>query len=228
MDASTSATPQSAPIVFILDCDNTLLDNDRVKTDMDTRLKEIIGDTLTARFWQVYEEVRKSRGTVDLPDTFVEFRAELPDDETLERVRSAIMDFPFASRLFPATPATLRYLSAVGQPVIVSDGDSVYQPRKIELSGLAGAVDGQWVVYTHKENHLDEVMRRWPADFYVMVDDKARILAETKRRRPDRFVTVHILKGHYSREVYTPAPDITLNDIGGLQSLDLEALRAYL
>lgn len=228
MDASASAASLPAPIVFILDCDNTLLDNDRVKSDMDARLKTIIRDTLTARFWQVYEDVRKRRGTVDLPDTFTDFRDELPDDATLERVRSAIMDFPFASRLFPATPATLRYLAAVGRPVIVSDGDSVYQPRKIELSGLAEAVAGQWVVYTHKEDHLAEVMARWPADFYVMVDDKARILAETKRRLPDRFVTVHILKGHYAGEKYTPAPDITLNDIGEVQSLDLEALRAYL
>lgn len=228
MDASANYAPQTAPIVFILDCDNTLLDNDRVKSDMDTKLKEIIGDTLTARFWQVYEEVRKRRGTVDLPDTFADFQADLPDNETLERVRSAIMDFPFASRLFPATPATLRYLTTVGRPVIVSDGDSVYQPRKIELSGLAAAVDGQWVVYTHKENHLEEVMTRWPADFYVMVDDKARILAETKRRQPDRFITVHIRKGHYSNEVFSPPPDITLNDIGEVRSLDLTALRSYL
>ena len=228
MDASANAAPQPAPIVFILDCDNTLLDNDRVKSDMNTKLKEIVGDVLTARFWQVYEEVRKRRGTVDLPDTFLNFRTDLPDDETLERVRGAIMDFPFASRLFPATPATLRYLATLGRPVIVSDGDSVYQPRKIELSGLAAAVDGQWVVYTHKEDHLEEVMMRWPADFYVMVDDKARILAETKRRQPDRFVTVHIRKGHYSSEIFSPAPDLTLNDIGEVQALDLTTLRAYL
>lgn len=228
MDAGSTPTQPPAPIVFILDCDNTLLDNDRVKSDMDAELRRLIGDALTERFWQIYEVVRVRESVVDLPMTFLEFRPELPDDATLERVRSAIMDFPFASRLFPATPATLAYLRSCALPVIVSDGDSVYQPRKIERSGLAADVNGQWVVYTHKEDHLEEFMQRWPADFYVMVDDKTRILAETKRRLPGRFVTVHILQGHYANSVFDPPPDITLSDIGGLQTLDLASLRAYL
>lgn len=228
MDSGPTPTQPPAPIVFILDCDNTLLDNDRVKSDMDEELRRLIGDALTTRFWQVYEDVRDRETVVDLPETFREFRAELPDEATLERVRSAIMDFPFASRLYPATSATLAYLRERGLPVIVSDGDSVYQPRKIERSGLAADVNGQWVVYTHKEDHLEEVMRRWPADFYVMVDDKARILAETKRRLPARFVTIHLLKGHYANASFDPAPDITLDDIGELQTLDLGGLRAYL
>jgi len=228
MDAPSDASQRSAPIVFVLDCDNTLLDNDRVKSDMDARLKALLGDALTARFWDVYEDVRKSKGTVNLPQTFADFRADLPGDTTLEQVRSIIMDYPFAVRLFPATLSTIDHLRERGLPVIVSDGDSVYQPRKIERSGLAEAVRGQWVVYIHKEDHLDEVMTRWPADFYVMVDDKARILAETKRRLPNRFVTAHLLKGHYSGEEYSPAPDITLSDIAEVQTLDLNALRAYL
>lgn len=228
MDAPSNVSRRSAPIVFVLDCDNTLLDNDRVKSDMDAQLKALLGEALTTRFWEVYEQVRRREGTVNLPDTFAEFRADLPDDATLERVRAAIMDFPFATRLFPATLATVDFLHAQGLPVIVSDGDNVYQPRKIERSGLAEAVRGQWVVYIHKEDHLDEVMTRWPADFYVMVDDKARILAETKRRLPNRFVTAHLLKGHYSGDTYSPAPDITLRDIADLQTLDLDTLRAYL
>lgn len=228
MDAPAKMPHQPASVAFILDCDNTLLDNDSVKADMDARLKTLLGEALTARFWQVYEDVRHREGVVDLPMTFSAFRSDLPDDATLEQVRAAIMDFPFATRLFPATLATLGYLETLGLPVIVSDGDSVYQPRKIELSGLAKAVNDQWVVYTHKEDHLDEVMARWPADFYVMVDDKARILAETKRRLPDRFVSVHILQGHYAGESFTPAPDITLRDIGDMQSLDLATLRRYL
>lgn len=221
-------SPQTAPVVFILDCDNTLLDNDRVKSDMDMRLRELLGEQLADRFWQVYENVRDQAGTVDLPMTFEAFRADLPDDATLEQVRAAIMDYPFATRLFPATLATIRSMSALGEPIIVSDGDSVYQPHKIERSGLAAAVDGQWVVYIHKEDHLDEIMTRWPAEFYVMVDDKARILAETKRRLPNRFVTAHILHGHYSGESYSPAPDLTLSDIGDMQAFDVAALRHYL
>lgn len=228
MDAAAAISRTSAPIVFVLDCDNTLLDNDSVKTEMDAQLKALLGEALTVQFWQVYEEVRKRVGGVDLPTTFAEFRHYLSDDATLARVRSIIMDFPFATRLYPTTLPTLRYLRTVGLPTIVSDGDSVYQPRKIELSGLAGAVNGQWVVYTHKEERLNEVMERWPADFYVMVDDKARILSATKRLFPNRFVTVHILQGHYAEESYTPAPDITLRDIGDLQTLDLNDLRRYL
>lgn len=228
MDAAAAISRTSAPIVFVLDCDNTLLDNDSVKTEMDAQLKALLGEALTVQFWQVYEEVRKRVGGVDLPTTFAEFRHYLSDDATLAQVRSIIMDFPFATRLYPTTLPTLRYLRTVGLPTIVSDGDSVYQPRKIELSGLAGAVNGQWVVYTHKEERLNEVMERWPADFYVMVDDKARILSATKRLFPNRFVTVHILQGHYAEESYTPAPDITLRDIGDLQTLDLNDLRRYL
>ena len=228
MDVPSEVDRPPAPIVFVLDCDNTLLDNDQVKSDMDAALRALLGDALTARFWEVYEEVRKHKGTVDLPQTFADFRADLPDDATLEQVRSIIMDYPFATRLFPATRDTIAYLREHGLPVIVSDGDSVYQPRKIEQSGLADAVQGQWVIYTHKEDHLDEVMRRWPAEFYLMVDDKARILAETKRRLPQRFVTAHLLKGHYAGDTYNPAPDIILRDIADLRTLDLSALRTYL
>lgn len=228
MDMPPAAAQRPAPAVFILDCDNTLLDNDAVKADMDARLKALLGEALTLRFWQTYEEVRRQEGVVDLPMTFKAFRPTLHDEATLDQVRASIMDYPFSTRLFPQSLATLDFLRTLGQPVIVSDGDTVYQPRKIELSGLAAAVQGQWVVYTHKEDHLAEVMARWPADFYVMVDDKARILAETKRRLPDRFVTTHILQGHYSGDTFTPPPDLTLGQIGDLQSLDLPTLRRYL
>lgn len=228
MDATTGNAPMRAPAVFILDCDNTLLDNDAVKADMDSQLKALLGDEMTARFWETYEHVREAAGVVDLPQTFTAFRPILQDDDLLHRVSAAIMDYPFQTRLFPQSLGAIAHLEALGRAVIVSDGDSVYQPRKIELSGLAAAVHGQWVVYTHKEDHLAEVMAHWPADFYVMVDDKARILAETKRRLPDRFVTVHILQGHYAGDAYTPAPDLTLPTIGELQSLDLATLRGYL
>jgi FMN phosphatase YigB (HAD superfamily) len=228
MDTPPATTRQPTSVVFILDCDNTLLDNDGVKADMDARLKALLGEPLRARFWQVYEDVRQAEGVVDLPMTFTAFRPDLPDEATLDQVRAAIMDFPFSTRLFPATLATVDHLRTFGLPIIVSDGDTVYQPRKIERSGLAAAVRGQWIVYAHKEDHLAEVMARWPADFYVMVDDKARILAETKRRLPDRFVTVQILQGHYADEAYIPPPDLTLREIGDLRTLDLPTLRRYL
>lgn len=228
MDHSPTTTPPPHTIVFILDCDNTLLDNDGVKADMDAELKRLLGVERAIDFWAVYEDVREQEGIVDLPKTFEKFGAQLNDGALLDQVRSAIMDFPFAKRLFPETLATLTYLHTVGTPVIVSDGDTVYQPRKIEQSGLADAVQGQWVVYAHKENDLDEVMHRWPADLYVMVDDKARILADCKRLEPGRFVTVHILQGHYANETYTPSPDMTYHNIGELRTLDLTNLRQYL
>lgn len=225
-DAAPDRTARS--VVFILDVDNTLLDNDGVKADMDADLRRILGESLAARFWEVYEQVRHERGLVDLPATFEAFRADTPDAATLERARSAIMDYPFANRVYPDTPGALRFMREHGEPVIVSDGDQVYQPRKIERSGLAAEVQGRWIVYVHKEDHLDEVMARWPAAYYVMVDDKARILAETKRLRPDRFVTVHVLQGHYASDAYTPAPDVTIRAIGDLRSLDIESLSGYL
>jgi FMN phosphatase YigB (HAD superfamily) len=226
LDAGQSA--HAAPIVFVLDCDNTLLDNDAVKDGMDARMRDLFGTELTAEFWRLYEDVRVRTGTVDLPATFTAFRAALSSDSRLELARQAIMDFPFHDHLYPETLDTLTVLKRHGTPIIVSDGDTVYQPRKIALSGLADAVDGQWVVYVHKEDHLDAIMSRWPAEFYVMIDDKGRILAATKARRPDRFVTVHILQGHYAAAPFSPAPDITLDTIGAVRDLDFAALRAYL
>lgn len=222
------ASAHVAPIVFVLDCDNTLLDNDAVKTAMDARLRELLGPELTDEFWRVYEDVRAKLGNVDLPQTFAALRPSLASDAQLEEARSAVMDFPFHNYLYPETMATLDTLKRHGMPVIVSDGDAVYQPGKIIKSGLADAVNGEWVVYLHKQEKLDEVMARWPAGFYVMIDDKGLILADTKRLHPDRFVTVHILQGHYSIEQGEPAPDVTLPHIGAVRDLDFQALRDYL
>lgn len=225
-DASQSAI--IAPIVFVLDCDNTLLDNDAVKAGMDARLRDLIGVALTDEFWRIYEDVRARKGTVDLPATFAEFRPALSSDSRLDLARSAIMDFPFHDFLYPETLGTLTTLKQYGIPVIVSDGDSVYQPRKIVRSGLATAVDSQWVVYIHKEDHLDAIMERWPAKFYVMIDDKGRILSETKSRRPDRFVTVQVLQGHYAAAPSIPTPDLILDSIGAVRDLDFASLRTFL
>src|SRR5439155_14220188 len=142
------------------------------------------------RFWQEYEEVRRLTGVVDLPLTFERFASSVPRAGVIDQVRALVMDYPFERRLYPDTLDTLRYLRAIGLPTIVSDGDTAYQPRKIERSGLAEAVNWQVVIYAHKEDHLSEIMERWPGRYYVMVDDKARILAALKRLQPDRLVTV--------------------------------------
>ncbi len=160
----TSPTPESSsnPVVFLLDCDNTLLDNDTLKADMAAQLHALLGQELSERFWQEYEEVRRLTGIVDLPLTFERFSRRSPNARLIHQVEALVMDYPFERRLYPETLETLRYLRAIGLPVIVSDGDTVYQPRKIERSGLAAAVNGQVVVYAHKEDHLQEIMERWP------------------------------------------------------------------
>lgn len=218
------------PAVFILDCDDTLLDNDALKADLDTHLRALLGNPLVARFWQVYEDVRAETGAVDYPLTLARFGAELGNETRLAQVHALIMDYPFASCVYPGALDALAHLRAIAFPAIVSDGDSVYQPRKIARSGLATAVDGHVLIYVHKEEHLDEVMARWPAPFYVMVDDKARILSATKQLHPDRFVTIHVRQGHYGRspDRFPIAPDLTIEQIGDLRALDLAALRSHL
>lgn len=218
------------PAVFIMDCDNTLLDNDALKDDLSARLGVLLGPERNARLWAIYEQVRADTGVVDYPRTIERFRAELRDDRLIEAVTAVVMEYPFAERLYPDTLATLAHLRAIAFSSIVSDGDQVYQPLKIQRSGLAAAVDQHVLVYAHKDQHLDEIMALWPAPFYVMVDDKASILAATKTQYPARFVTVWVRQGHYGMElsVPTPAPDVTLARIGDLRAWGLDALRAYL
>lgn len=212
-----AGTRATLPIVFLLDCDNTLLDNDALKDDLDARLRALLGPSLAERFWEVYEEVREETGVVDLPLTFTRFAPLCPSPEVAQQVESTFMDYPFPERLYPEALATLAYLRTIGEPVILSDGDTVYQPRKITASGIAAAVDEQVMIVDHKENYIGEVMRRWPASFYVVVDDKGRILAALKAALPDRFVTVQVMQGHYAQSEYLPAPDIRIEDIGELR-----------
>lgn len=218
------------PVVFLLDVDNTLLDNDGVKSDESARLQAVLGPALTEAFWREYEVVRHLTGMIDMPLTFERFDAQIPDPETRRQVRAAFMEYPFAERLFPATLDTVAYLGRIGLPVVLSDGDSVYQPLKVEKSGIGDAVGGRVVIVPHKEDHLDEVFARWPAPFYVMIDDKASILAALKRLHPDRFVCVQVLQGHYARATgkTAPPPDIVLHEIGEARGLSLDALRAHL
>jgi FMN phosphatase YigB (HAD superfamily) len=212
-------TAPAQPLVFLLDCDNTLLDNDALKADLDARLGALLGPKLNQELWDLYEAVRQETDVVNYPLVLERFAALHPDPILDERVRAIVMDYPFAERLYPETLATLAYLRAIGRPAILSDGDPVYQPLKIARSGLAADVEGRVLVYIHKEEHLDEVMARWPAPLYVAVDDKARILAETKRLHPRRFVTVHVRQGHYAMDPtsYAPPPDLVLDGIGDLR-----------
>jgi FMN phosphatase YigB (HAD superfamily) len=227
--SATYSSGSEEPAVFIMDCDNTLLDNDALKADLSSRLGALLGPQRNARLWEIYEQVRAETGVVDYPRTIERFRAEMDDDNLITAVLAIVMDYPFAERLYPDALATLEHLRSIAFPTIVSDGDQVYQPLKIARSGLAAAVEGHVLVYAHKDEHLDEIMALWPAPFYVMVDDKASILAATKAQYPGRFVTVWVRQGHYGIEltVPTPAPDVTLAHIGDLRAWGLDALRGF-
>ncbi|MGH2515160.1 MAG: HAD family hydrolase [Ktedonobacterales bacterium] len=227
---ASEASANTTSVVFILDCDNTLLDNDAVKADYDAGLRQILGEPLTERFWTVYEAVRAQAGTVDFPQTLERFGPECPDTATFARVRGLLLDYPFAARLYPDTLDTLRHLRAIGMPVIVSDGDHTYQPMKIARSGLLAAVEGRMLIYVHKEDHLTTIFRQWPAAFYVMVDDKARILSAAKARFPHRFATVHVRQGHYGTEpiTTTPPPDLSIATIGDLRRYSVQDFARYI
>ncbi|MGO8948176.1 MAG: HAD family hydrolase [Ktedonobacterales bacterium] len=218
------------PVIFILDCDNTLFDNDSMKSDLNTQLELLLGKALLEQFWGVYEEVRVLTGTVDFPLTFERYRSYVHDEPTLGQLRSIIMQYPFSDRLYPESLSTLHYLKRLGLPAIVSDGDTICQPYKIAASGLAEEVDWRVLIFIHKEDHLEDIFARWPAPFYVMVDDKQRILADSKAQFPERFVTVHVRQGHYgiALERFSPMPDVTINSIGELRNYRLSDFKRYL
>lgn len=213
-----------ARVMCLLDCDNTLLDNDALKTDLAAKLLALLGPARAARFWALYEQTRHAEGTVDFPTTVALLRPEI-GEALADQTRAVIFDYPFADRLYPASLQVIAHLWQLGCDVgIVSDGDPDYQPHKIQASGLAAAVRGQVRIYIHKQQHLDEVLAWRPADHYVMIDDKAPILADIKRLQPTRFTTVHVRQGHYSNDPAAPAPDLELAHIGDLLGYDLARL----
>lgn len=215
-------------LAFWLDVDNTLLANDDIKADLDRHLLVELGPELTQRFWDLYEQVRREKGVVDIPLALARFRGQTSqselDDLTYGHVRSLFENYPFYQALYPNTLETLQYLRTLGRTVIVSDGDLHFQADKIINSSLAFAVEGRVLIYTHKQEHLDEVMHKYPADHYVMVDDKPTILADSKRILQNRLTTVFVLQGKYAHEEISEhfAPDIVVAHIGDLRQYTRE------
>jgi len=205
-----------AQIVFFLDVDNTLLDNDQLKSDLGHRITTLLGPQGGARFWMLYEQVRRARDVVDYPRT-IELMGEECGKEVAEALTALTEQIPYRSYVYPGAFEAIRCLKGLGVPVILSDGDSVFQPRKIVLSGLADAVDGRVLVYRHKENELSDWTGRYPADHYVIVDDKPRIAAALERADSVRFTTVLVCQGKYAQETgFSPEPDVVLPVIGDL------------
>jgi FMN phosphatase YigB (HAD superfamily) len=214
-------------IVFLFDVDNTLLDNDRVTADLRNHLEREVGAERNARYWAIFEELRAELGYADYLGALQRYRSEFPRDPHLLTVSSFLINYPFANRLFPNALDVLEMCRAWGPTVILSDGDVVFQPRKIERSALWDTVAGQVLIYIHKEHELEDVERRYPADHYVLVDDKVRILAAIKAVWGDRLTTVFPRQGHYAHDekeiAKYPPPDITVERIGDLLEYDLPA-----
>jgi FMN phosphatase YigB (HAD superfamily) len=214
-----------APMVFLVDVDNTLLDNDRIQDDLKRHLEREFGAKSRDRYWAILEALFVELGYRDYLGALQRCRAEHPQDVNLMLMSSYLVDYPFANRLYPGALDVLQQLRAWGATVILSDGDVVFQPRKVQRSGIWEAVDGHVLIYIHKEEMLDDVERRYPAQHYVLVDDKPRILAAVKDAWGDRVTTIFPRQGQYARDAkaYRPA-DLTIERIGDLLTHDLREL----
>jgi FMN phosphatase YigB (HAD superfamily) len=211
-------------VVFLVDVDNTLLDNDRIAVDLKRHLEREGQE----RYGPIFEELRAELGYADYLGALQRYRLGNVSDPRLLLMSSFLVDYPFASRLYPGALDVIRHLRTGGLTVILSDGDVVFQPRKIQRSGLWAAVDGRVLIYIHKEQMLEAVAERYPARHYVMVDDKLRILAAMKQHWGDRVTTIFPRQGHYALDrpniVADPAADLTVERIGDLVDYDLTAL----
>jgi FMN phosphatase YigB (HAD superfamily) len=212
-------------IVFLLDVDNTLLDNDRFGADLGAKLEQAFGVDARKRYWEIFEELRTKFGFADYLGSLQAFRSGLDDDPRLLDVSDVLLEYPFSNLLFPQALAAIQRLRGLGRPVVLSDGDVVFQPRKIKHAGIWDAVDGAVLIYLHKERVLDHVQRRYPASHYVVIDDKPHLLAAMKLAMRDKLTTVFVRQGHYalaagSNEVQ-PSPDRVIERIGEIVTLNL-------
>ena len=211
--------------VFLLDVDNTLLDNDSVTADLKKHLVTNFGEERARRYWELFEQLRSELGYADYLGALQRYRVENPRDTALLETSLFLLHYPFANRVYPGALDVIHHLERRGRVAILSDGDVVFQPRKIDRSGIWGAVEGNVLIYIHKEQMLDDVEQRYPAEHYVMVDDKVRILAAMKAIWGDRLTTVFVRQGHYALDEasvakYPPA-DVTIEKIADLGSVAL-------
>ena len=215
--------------VFLFDVDNTLLDNDRIRDDLRERLRAAHGDRVCARYWEIMDELWGKLGYMDYLGALERLRLEDPYDLTIFRTTNWLLDYPFADRLYPHALDAVKHVHQWGSVVILSDGDAIFQPRKILRSGLWDAFDGNVLVYVHKEKELNDVERRFPAVHYALIDDKARILAAAKLAWADRVTTIFPKQGHYAIEEPPRDPasvDRTIGTIGELLNHDWSWLQS--
>jgi FMN phosphatase YigB (HAD superfamily) len=220
----SSPASEAAAVVFLLDVDNTLLDNDRFGADLGATLEAAFGAGERERYWAIYEELRRESGVADYLGALQRFRAGLDNDPSLLRMSDYLLEYPFAERLYPHALETVAHLRTLGPTAILSDGDVVFQPRKIRRAGLWDALRGEVLIYVHKQQMLVAMQQRYPAAHYVMVDDKPSILAAMKQRLGRKLTTVFVRQGHYAAagEAVEPAPDLAIACIGDLRRRKLE------
>jgi FMN phosphatase YigB (HAD superfamily) len=217
-------------VVFLFDVDNTLLDNDRVTADLKRHLDREVGLERAQRYWAIFEQLRGELGYADYLGALQRYRIEYPRDPRLLTVSKFLINYPFANRLFPNSLDVVENVKQWGPAVILSDGDVVFQPRKVERSGLSDVVDGNVLIYVHKEEELDDVEYRYPADHYVLIDDKLRILTAIKKVWGARVTTVFPKQGHYANDPQAlakfPPADVSIERIGDLLTHDMQKLLA--
>ena len=220
---------KTVPIVFLVDVDDTLLENDRIQSDLKHHIEREFGARCRDQFWAIQEELFNLLGYRDYLGALQRFRVEHPYEPHLVTAANFLVDYPFANRLYPGALDVLQRFREWGQTVILTDGDMVFQPRKVQRSGIFEAVEGHVLIYIHKEEALKDVEQRYPAEHYVLVDDKLRILTAVKRAWGNRVTTVFPRQGEFALNPVTlatyPAADITLERISDLLSYDLTDLR---
>ena len=218
------------PVVILVDVDNTLVDNDGIQQDLKDHLERTYGVAARDRYWVILEDLMETLGYRDYIGALQRFRVEHPREIELLAMSSFLMDYPFADRRYPDALRVLQRLRRVGPTVILSDGDVVFQPRKVERAGLAQVADGDVLIYIHKEEALDDVERRFPAEHYVLIDDKPRILDAVKQVWGERVTTVLPRQGQYAHDAKVmgvlPPADVTIERIGDLLDYDLARLAA--
>ena len=232
MKRKTPRTSGGTKVVFLFDVDNTLLDNDRVIADLSKYLKREVGPERARCFWTIFEQLVIRLGYADYLGALQRYRSEYPHDLGLLAVSRFLINYPFANRLFPKSLDVIERVKQWGAAVLLSDGDVVFQPRKVDRSGLYEAVDGHALIYVHKEREPADVDARHPADHYVIVDDKLRILAAIKKLWGSRVTTVFVRQGHYARDpkmlASHPPADVSIERIGDLLDCQLRDLKPTL
>ncbi len=220
----TNTSPMSQRLVFLFDVDNTLLNNDHVTAGLKNHLEKQVGPERQQRYWEIFEHLRSELGYADYLGALQRYRIENPHEPSLLAVSHFMTNYPFATRLYPDSLDAVEYVKQFGLPVVLSDGDVVFQPLKVENSGIREAFDGNVLIYIHKEQELEDVERRFPADHYILIDDKIRILTAVKKIWGGKVTTVFPRQGHYALDEkavasYPPA-DVTIERIGDMLELD--------